>query len=500
MSDDIRAGRRVASAAAVICGALLCATGAAGAEQARPGSLVVADVTVISPERSEPLEHAWVVIRDGTIAALGEEPVTAGSTIDGRGKFLVPGLIDSHVHLGEVPGMPSEQEAAHPALAAAARRQEPRSYLYFGFTTVVDLIGDPERTARWNSATDRPDAVFCGGAPIANGYPIVYAPEDVRFRIPQARYFLYDPRQADRIPDDIDPAEHTPEAVVARMAEDGAVCVKTFYETGFGEMHDLPTPTLPMAKALVRAAHARGLPVLIHANSLEAQKFALAAGADVIAHGLWNGFTLDQGGFSEEVSALLDEISAREPGYQPTMQVLHGLLDLFDERFLDLPALRHAYPPELLEWYRTEEGSWFRDQLASSFGGTDARSIFGPIIERLRRVVPVIAGGGATLLFGSDTPSAPTYANPPGLNGRFEMRRWIEAGIPEARLFRAMTIDNARAFGLEQQIGSIEAGKVAHLLLLGKNPLDDAAAWDSIVTVILAGRPIDRATLSATHP
>lgn len=260
----MRAGRWVASATAVICGALLCATRAAGAEPAQDADLVIADVTVISPERSAPLEHAYVVIRDGRIAAIGDAPVSAEQTIDGRGKFLVPGLIDSHVHLGEVPGMRPEQEAAHPALAAAARRQEPRSYLYFGFTTVADLFGDAERAARWRALRDRPDVVFCGGAPIANGYPMVYAPEEVRFHL--ARYFLYDPRQADRIPDDIDPAEHTPEAVVRRMAADGAVCVKTHYETGFGGMHDLPTPTLGMARALVAAAHERGMPVLMHAN------------------------------------------------------------------------------------------------------------------------------------------------------------------------------------------------------------------------------------------
>jgi imidazolonepropionase-like amidohydrolase len=61
-------------------------------------------------------------------------------TIDGTGLFLTPGLIDSHVHLGAIPGMTPEQEAAHPDIARAARDQIPRRYLLSGLTSLIDLI------------------------------------------------------------------------------------------------------------------------------------------------------------------------------------------------------------------------------------------------------------------------------------------------------------------------------------------------------------------------
>lgn len=83
-------------------------------------------------------------------------------------------------------------------LAAAALAQEPRSYLYFGFTTVINLYDRVDVVAKWNQAEIRPDAYFCGGAPVANGFPMNIVPEEFRFRA--SRYFLYDPRQADRIP------------------------------------------------------------------------------------------------------------------------------------------------------------------------------------------------------------------------------------------------------------------------------------------------------------
>ena len=98
---------------------------------------------------------------------------------------------------------------------------------------------------------------------------------------------------------------------------------------------------------------------------------------------------------------------------------------------------------------------------------------------------------------GSDTPSDPTYANPPGLNGRLEMDNWITAGVTPLQLFNAATVHNASFFGLDSEIGTIEAGKRADLLLLGENPLDSVAAYDSIEYVIIGGRAIPRSSLSA---
>jgi imidazolonepropionase-like amidohydrolase len=414
--------------------------------------------------------------------------------IDGAGRYLVPGLIDSHVHLGDIPGMRPDQEARHPAIAAAARAQIPRSFLYHGFTTVVDLFGEPEGSARWNAAELRPDAYFCGGAPIANGYPLNFLPEELRARAP---YVLYDERQPGPIAGIADPASHTPSAVVERMAADGAICVKTFYEPGFGGARDLPTPTLEMVRALVEAAHARGLPVVLHANSKSAQEFALAAGVDVIAHGLWNGIDRADEMLGAEDEALLRQIARAGIGYQPTFQVLSGEVDLLDGAYLTDPNLAHAYPAGLIEWYRGEEGGWFREQVFGRFGERDPAPIWRLLLRRLDRVVATLAGGGGRLLFGSDTPSAPTYANPPGLNGLLEMRRWAGAGIGEAELLRALTLENARAFGLAGEIGSVEPGKRAHLLLLRENPLESVDAYDAIETVFLAGRPIERERLSA---
>jgi imidazolonepropionase-like amidohydrolase len=89
---------------------------------------LITNVTVISPERSAPLTHAVVVIRDGRIAEVGTD-IKAGphaKVIDGHGGFLIPGLIDSHVHVGNQGPLDDDAIEKHPELLDAYRTQLPR--------------------------------------------------------------------------------------------------------------------------------------------------------------------------------------------------------------------------------------------------------------------------------------------------------------------------------------------------------------------------------------
>ena len=463
---------------------------------APPSGFVISNVTVVSPERAAPLEHAYVRILDGKIAELSERPLLGETQIDGTGRYLTPGLIDGHVHLGAIPGMSEDQEHAHPDIARVAREQIPKSYLYFGLTTLVDLNSTPEAMARWKSHDPVPDTYFCGGAALMDGYPMAFTPKSERYK--EFPYLLVEPQSGVSPPLGILAAEHSPQAVVARMKSDGAICVKTFFDRGWGNMH-LPVPQPETIRALVRAAHTAGLPVLIHANSAEAQTFGLDTGVDILAHGLWG--TTEQvtsGELTPAMKSILDQVVQRNVGWQPTIQVLHGLKDLFNPGFLSDPMLAQTLPRSLIEWNGGREGQGFHDQTAS-YAKADPAALTNLTtqMERVSAATGYLAQRDARLLFGTDTPSTPTYTNPPGLNGRLEMNNWIAAGVSKAKLFRALTIDNARALRLDKQIGTVEPGKTASLLLLRANPLDSVEAYDTIEIVFLRGRPILRAELSA---
>src|SRR5688572_13468834 len=151
--------------------------------------LWIEHVTVVSPERLQPLRGVTVYIRDDRIVSISHRSPerkrgseAAIKIIDGRGLYLTPGLIDSHVHTSLAPGMLPQHEKAHPDIARAAREQVPRSYLYFGFTTLIDLASTPAEVAKWNAYDTHPDLYFCGGAPIVDGYPMMWTPKPQRYQ------------------------------------------------------------------------------------------------------------------------------------------------------------------------------------------------------------------------------------------------------------------------------------------------------------------------------
>lgn len=93
-------------AALLACACVAQAVSKQSARSDPPSGLVISDVTVISPERAAPLEHAHVRLRDGRIEEVSERPLEGGQKINGIGRYLIPGLIDTHVHLAISPGSP----------------------------------------------------------------------------------------------------------------------------------------------------------------------------------------------------------------------------------------------------------------------------------------------------------------------------------------------------------------------------------------------------------
>jgi len=475
--------------------------------------LQIVHVTIVSPEHSAEMHDAVVRVHDGRIVeiskASGSTAWRSGTTIDGSGLFLTPGLIDSHVHLGNIPGMTAEQEALHPDIARSAREQIPRSYLLYGFTTLIDLISTPQEMARWKSHEIVPDTHFCGGAALLDGYPMSFEPKPRHYD--GWPYMLIE--SGARAPEGIDSALHSPHAVVSRMKSDGAICVKTFFERGFSGDRNLPVPRLETIRELVKAAHAAGLPVLLHANSDEAQRFGIDAGVDIIAHGLWNWN--QQHSTSTEITPgirkILDDEVARNIGWQPTMQVLYGIRDLYNASFLSDPLLLRVLPSSLIDWYRSPEGQWFRVVLSQDVSRDEglprdaspgqiqraAIAEIDPVIDRGKHATAYMISRHGRILFGTDTPSAPTYANPPGVNGWLEMHRLIEAGETPAEIFRSATLTNAHALGLARDVGTVQVGKRANLLLLRQDPTQTIDAYAGIVKVILNGRVLDPSELAA---
>ena len=480
-----------------------------------PPQTWVTDVTILSPENLDHPTIGTVVIEDGHILRIDRagtsntspspKPPAGAVVISGKSQYLIPGLIDSHVHLVSVPGMNTGHRAGKEQMLDAYYRQLPRSYLYYGYTTVVDLAVYSEKVLQdFRNTPLHPDLYHCGPAiPIANGYPMSFWPPAERFGF--FPNFLYDRAQAASIPAEYKPEDHSPAADVARVKNSGAICVKTFFERGFADNFKLPVITPEMLAEIRRASTQSGLLLFLHANSFEAQKVALNGNVDFIAHGMWHWKDRDRVLDNEpqvpaEIRSTLDQIAAAKIGYQPTIQVLEGERVYFEPDYLNSPAVAQVVPKELLAWFRTTDGHWFGNLINEDhLSDEQFRKIYdeGPL-RRVRQATAYLAQKNANFTFGTDTPSGPTYGNLPGLNGYLEMQQLNNAGLSLTQIFQAATINNARKLKLDAHLGTIEPGKTANLLLLTKSPLDSLDAYDAISTIFLHGQPIPRASLAVT--
>ncbi|MFZ6818826.1 amidohydrolase family protein [Undibacterium sp. Ji22W] len=472
--------------------------------------LFIKQAQIIQPDQAQVSQPQDVVIREGKIVAIGKNLQAmrrkSDRQIDARGQFLIPGLIDTHVHLDGVPGYVGKRPE-DAGMLQEARLQMPRSYAYFGFTTVLDLTGDPSFIAQWNAQPAGPQAYFCAPVTIPNGYPASWMDKDLQFQVEGTKYMLFDPAQPTVYPANFKPEAHTPQAVVAAAKRDGASCIKVFYETGFGAKKNLPVPSQELIQAVVAHAKKLQLPVYLHGNSQAAYEFALKTGVTTLVHGMWHETKqVDADLNQQRLQAMAQELAAAGISIQPTIQVLYGEQEAMNPDFFKNPQVTHAIPQQLAGWYQSDAGQWMNKLLAEELVGATIspaeryqafKKMYAKPLNTVRQMTQQLQKNGAKLLFGSDTPSGPFYTQFPGVNGRWEMDRWLETGISLPQLLRAMTIENARALGREKLLGSVEKGKQADLLLLQQNPLNSVTAYDSITQVILRGKAHDRASLSA---
>lgn len=310
---------------------------------------------------------------------------------------------------------------------------------------------------------------------------------------------VYEPKEAEHWPKSLDPGNYTAERAVSRAADAGAICVKAFVESGFGlfKWPYLHTETLQKIRAADRARK-----LMVHANSVDSWQSALDAHADIIAHGLW----VWPGDFGNSVpppaaSNVVAEAARSGTHVQPTMQTVAGELAMIDPSLLDDPRLTMALPPAVITYLRSAEGGKARTALLDEYRKASPAPGFEPLlkaaIERTRATFKIMLQDHVSVVFGSDTPGVDGFGNPPGLNGRLELQNWADAGAPLSLILHSATLDNATALGLSHELGSIEVGKRADLLLLKDNPLVTVSAYDSIEIIFLNGKPIARQGLRA---
>ncbi|MEN0653896.1 MULTISPECIES: amidohydrolase family protein [Hyphobacterium] len=477
--------------------------------QAMADEILIRDVTVLSPDRAAALPGVDVLISNGRIVAIGDqlEVSQAGTVIDGTGRYLSPGLIDAHVHLYHATGLNRRFTDDFDRLFAEYFEQMPRSYLYFGFTTVVELNADAEINAQFEAAPVRPDLVHCGsGVVLPDGFmSLDYGRDEFLATFPN---YLADPYGTSHLPEGADRDAHTPEAVVASIEEAGGACVKMYYEEALWwpdePRPDFALPSVRILREVVEAAHARGMPVFLHATTPDGMRAGHEAGVDAFAHGPWEW---PQSGFAGagpdlEVEAIMSRIARSPIRVQPTIRSIQNTRSLFNPGLLDDPAWADVVPAGFLAYLRAvapEQQRAFLRRFADRLPSTPSmETLQDNFTNRYIDLIARFAAQGGQLSFGTDTAVGGLgWGSPPGLAGYWEMLDWQAAGLSGRDIVRAATIGNAELLGVDADLGRIAPGYQANLVLLAANPWDDIAAWNRIELVIVRGEVIDRAALSA---
>ena len=431
------------------------------ADQTTAGWTAIVGGTVIDGRGGPPIVGGTVLVRGDRIAWVGNRDGVAlpdGATlIDVSGRFVLPGLIDIHVHYFDWMG---------------------ELFLAHGVTAVKDVGNDVDWIATASAEVARG---------VARGPRIFYTGNGLDVPPPRRDHFigLEDPETARR--------------VVALLAERGAIAVKV--------RERLPVELL---RPVVEEAHRLGLKVTGHLRATDARQ-AAQAGIDGLEHASgivqatidpWLGIDLDgleaRDIYAKYVAerksyALINESRAgelmtmladRQVALIPTMagwwRMASHRRDSFaaeDRAYADDPSL--AYVPDEARSIWSTSRLYQIDDLDDM---AQLRAGFAKVIALLRRHHEA----GGALLAGSDT-----YLSVPGLSLQRELLFLVDCGFPPIDAISIATLHNARFMGQDGDIGSLEPGKLADIIVIDADPLARIENIATLSIVMQGGRVVD---------
>lgn len=433
--------------------------------------VAIVGATIVHPER----DGAAAVAPDSTVLIEGERIVAVGprasvtvprdaEIIAGAGKWLVPGLVDAHVHFFQSGNLYTRPDVADfNAVMPYAREVERNQarlpatfkvWLASGVTGVVD-IGGPF----WNFAV-RDAAAASDSAP----YVAVAGP--LLSMVARPQLDLGDPPII-RV--------DSPRAgleLVARELERGPDYIKVWFIHRPGD--DLAAQEA-IVKAAGDAAHAAGIRLAVHATELVTAKAALRAGADYLVH------SVADEPVDEEFIALA---RANAVLYCPTLFVTQGYRLALSNTWRPTPAEARAADPEVLAAMNDLDripAEQRPERVANAM--REAAAVPAPLVamQNLKR----LHDAGITIVMGTDAGNIGTLHGPSVLR---EMRLMQEAGLSPLQVLRAATTHGAQALGRPDELGVIAPGQRADLVLLEADPLADSGNLARVHRVLRDGR------------
>lgn len=440
--------------------------------------LAIEHATVVHPDRAGDAaveRDATVLIENGRIAAVGPSAATrtprGATVIDGHGKWVIPGLIDSHVHFFQSGNLYTRPDGADfnrwmPYAKEVARNKARlpatfKVWLASGVTSVVD-VGGPFWNFEVRDAAARSSAA-----------PRVHVAGPLISMIDRPQLDLGDPPIIK-----IASAEEA-RALVRRELARKPDYIKVWY------IHR-DTDDLAAQEAIVRAtaeeAHAAGVRLAVHATDLVVAKSALRAGADFLVH------SVDDAPLDDEFIALARRNKAL---YCPTLFVVMGYQYAFSNTWKATPAEERFADPQILATMHDLDRiprDMIPERVAKLMAAPPQVKPSQVALDNLRKVWDA----GIPVAMGTDAGNVGTLHGPSVFR---EMQLMTLAGLTPLQVLRSATVGGARAMGMEREIGGVDAGRLADLVILDADPLADVGNLSRIDRVIRGGQVFDPAEL-----
>ncbi|HTJ42996.1 MAG TPA: amidohydrolase family protein [Kofleriaceae bacterium] len=428
-----------------------------------PRDLAIVGVTVVHPADAREERDRTVVVSGGVITAVGPRATTrvpdGARVIDGRGSWVIPGLIDAHVHFFQSGDPFTRPDAADfrdviPYTWEDARNRARlpatfATYLAAGVTSAVDPGGP-----MWNFDVRDLAAQSAVAPRLAVTGPLVSLVDDPKLDLGDP------PIIKCATPDEA-------RALVARELARHPDFIKVWFI--HDKKGDLDKES-EIVRAAADAAHAGHVRLFVHATELEVAKAALRSGADVLVHSAFDKPVDD------DFIALMKERGAI---LIPTLYVRHGYSDVFSRTWAPTDEERHLADPDILAMMDAVP----RPRAPRTI---DDKPAFASLAKLVAAGVPVALGtdaGNVGTLHGA---------------GVFrEARLMIDAGLTPAQVLRAATVGGAAVLGLSDKLGDVAPGRLADLVVLDADPLTSVDHLARSRVVIRAGRAYDPAALMA---
>ncbi len=412
-------------------------------------AVAIERVTVIDGTGRPAIPDATVLVQGDRIGrvARGEISLPPGTQrVDGRGKYLIPGLMDVHIHLRGGMGKTPDERTGIRAL---------QSYLYCGVTTVLDVgnnadfifaLRDKERSGSISSTR----LLVVGGIvtyPGSHGGK-VGGPSTLVDYWPQAIPAL--------------------DAAITRHPDFLKI---TYEEEGWGTRPMITLLPIPLMQHIIEYYNDHGIRSTVHVSSEIRAREAIYVGVDTLAH------PDIQGPVSEDFVRLM---AAKQTPMASTLTIGENYSRLAEHpEFLDQPLYRAVLEQEEIQGLKTTESEKQKRNRWAWW-----MKIMTPVAQENNRKID--AAGGIVAL-GTDQSIGPAVHR--------ELELLVAGGIPPMDAIRIGTLNSARFLGRDRDMGSVEEGKIADLVLLNANPLEDINNAKQISMVMKAGKIIDRSKL-----